>query len=313
MTDKMKQIFIFVLISVTAFSQTELPDPSFENWENVYNSKDEFMYEDLTDDFWETLNKLRLLGGPVTVEKTENANSGNYAVRMETKEFGTFRITGLLMSGFFDSKADPGENMKEGKPFTGKPAKLIAYVMNFPENNDSAAIYINLTRWQNNKRDTIAEASMSIGREISEYEPVELLLDYYLPESTPDTIKVVFLSSAGGRNFTGNSGSKPQLGSVFYVDDASLEYLSGVSLPLIEDNNSMVYYDGLSDMIYIKTEEDLQGKKIAIFDQNGKIYVNEIVFPPYTINARNLPQGAYYYNILDGNKLIESGSLLIIR
>lgn len=310
---KMKQLIIFLIISVTALSQTELPNPGFENWDNVYNSKDEFMYEELTGDFWETLNKLRLLGGPVTVEKTDNANTGNYAVRLETKEFGTFRITGLLMSGFFDSKADPGENMKEGKPFTGKPSKLIAHVMNFPKNNDSAAIYINLTKWKNDKRDTIAEASMGIGREILEYEPVELILDYYMPNTSPDTIKIVFLSSAGGRNFTGSSGSQPQIGSVLYVDDASLEYTSGITLPLIEENTNILRYDSFSDLIIINKEENIIGKTIRIFDQNGKIYISKKLSPPYMINAQYLPQGAFFYNIHNGNELLNSGNFMIIR
>jgi len=312
----MKKYILFVIIlllAVPAFSQQELPNSGFEEWTEVLNSKNEVMFEAITGEFWDSLNKLRLLGGPVTMEKTDDAHSGNYAVRLETKAFGTFKITGLIISGFFDSKADPGKNMMEGKPFTGMPGKLTSYIKSSPKNGDSSAIYINLTRWNDNKRDTIAEASIAIGREISEYERFDLLLDYYLQGVQPDTIKVTFLSSVGGRNFTGGEGTQPQLGSAMYVDDVYLEYPSGVKSPLFQQATAKAIIDNQQEYLEIRSEKDIEGKHLQIFDSFGNVSLEQKITYPYVYDVSDYPSGAFFFNILDDKNIYDHGNFIITR
>jgi hypothetical protein len=312
----MRNIILLVTIfclAVPVFSQEEIPNSGFEEWQEVLNSKNELMFEAITGDFWDSLNKLRLLGGPVTMEKTDDAHSGNYAVRLETKAFGTFKITGLIISGYFDSKADPGKNMMEGKPFTGTPEKLISYLKAFPKEGDSSAIYINLTRWDGNKRDTVAEASIAIGREISEYEKFELPLDYYLTGIQPDTIKVTFLSSVGGRNFTGGEGTQPQIGSAMYIDDVYLEYPSGVKSPLFQKNNSLVFVDRQQENLEVISDKNIDGKYLQIFDSKGNVLLEQTIEYPYTYNVSKYPSGAYFFNIFDDSRIFDHGNFIIMR
>jgi hypothetical protein len=312
----MRNIIILITILCTAvpvFSQQDLPNSGFEEWQEVLNSKNELMFEAITGDFWDSLNKLRLLGGPVTMEKTDDAHSGNYAVRLETKTFGTFKITGLIISGYFDSKADPGKNMMEGKPFTGTPEKLISYLKAFPKEGDSSAIYINLTRWNGDKRDTIAEASIAIGEEISEYERFELALDYHLTGVQPDTIKVTFLSSVGGRNFTGGEGTQPKIGSAMYVDDVYLEYPSGVKSPLFQKINSKAIIDKQQEYLEVRSEHNIEGRYLQIFDSKGNVLLEQRMEYPYFYNVSKYPSGAYFFNIFDDKNIFDHGTFIIKR
>ncbi len=306
-------LLITIILTANVFAQTQLPNSGFEDWQEVLNSKSELMYESLSGDFWATLNKLRLLGGPVTVEKTEDTHSGNYAAKLETKGFGTFRITGLIISGYFDSKADPGENMVEGKPFTAMPDKLGAFIKNHPKNGDSSAIYINLTKWNGTSRDTIAEASISFGREISEYELIELNLNYYRRDIEPDTIKVTFLSSVGGRNFTGGEGTQPQIGSTMYIDNCFLEYTSGVQTPLFQVSNARAVLDRQQDYIEIFSENNIEGNNLQIYNAKGEVLLMDLLAYPYIFDVSAYPSGTYYFNIVDNNKIYDHGNFLIIR
>jgi hypothetical protein len=203
------------------------PNFDFEEWTKKYNDKDELMYEEPLGGFWTSLNRLRLLGGPVTTERTTESYHGKYAARLETKLFGSFIITGMLLSGEFDpvKYSDKANFVNEGQPFFERVADFRGFYKYFGIDNDSASVYIGLTKYnkQLNKKDTIAEASEILSN-CNEYKMFDLKLNYY-KDIQPDTIKIAIISSAGGRNF--GDSSTARVGSVLFIDELSLELLNG--------------------------------------------------------------------------------------
>lgn len=191
---------------------TNLPDGNFEQWALSAQST----FEEPASGWWTTLNVLKNLGGPETVFKVSDKNTGAYAAKLVTGMWNDLLIPGLLISGTFDFNAP---NMViQGKPFTQKPLKLKGYYKYTSVNGDSAAIYSNITRYntQTSQRDTIAEVRFPVLNTVSAYTLFEIDYNYLLTDVTPDSLTIVFSSSADGANFNG------QTGSTLFIDDISL-------------------------------------------------------------------------------------------
>lgn len=183
-----------------------------ETWQ-VY-TQNQISYEEPAGGYWTSLNSLAKLNGPITVMRTNDAQNGNYAALLETKEWGTLKIPGLLVIGTFL----PQEPFVfEGKPYTQSPNSFSGYYKYLPNNQDTAIVYAKLSKFNPLKghQDTIAETSLIITESIPQYTMFNLDFDYKL-DLSPDTITIIFVSSIDGANFNGQVGSK------LYIDNLKL-------------------------------------------------------------------------------------------
>ncbi len=200
----------------------QLPNMSFENWTEFPKYR-----VPSPIGIWATPNKvadlLYFLDPPaVTVTRSIDAYSGQYAAKIETifpEDF--LLVTGTVATGIFEPDLQNQlESLKQGVPFTSKPIALKGYYKYLPKENDSCDIYAELTRWNSIslKRDTIAEAIL-----IENNIAVEAWTEFHLPftyfsAEEPDSLTIIFASSAEGDSFIG------AVGSAIYVDDISLVY-----------------------------------------------------------------------------------------
>jgi len=229
----MKRIFLiasisFALISSLFAQESQIPNSDFENWnQNFYNSffPDLYYWEMLPIDIWASGNEAAEIVGEFPTSRTEDAHSGNYAARLETLEvFGQMAagnlFTGQFIPDMFNSKA------LLGIPFTDKPSHFTGWYKYTPANYknrysekaiDECSIYALLSKWNGNQRDTIALAKLETSETISQYTQFNLEFIYQSDE-IPDSISVVFASSARGEEFIGG------VGSVLYIDDIELIY-----------------------------------------------------------------------------------------
>ena len=172
--------------------------------------------------WWTTLNSLAKLSGPLTVSKSLDNHTGKYAVKLESRIWGSdtntqgLLIPGLLALGSFVN-ADPF--IIQGKPFNSMPRKLTGYFKFTSVENDSAIVYSQLTRYNNSKGhlDTVAEAKYVFKNNIDSYQLIEINFDYY-SNLVPDTLRLLFVSSGGGEKFEG----KP--GNTLFIDDIHFIY-----------------------------------------------------------------------------------------
>ncbi len=198
---------------------TNIPDGDFEKWATITSGINS--YEEPKSGWWTSLNILSNLGGPKTLKKTTEAHTGHYAAKMSTSVWGDLTIPGILVSGTFDF--DAPNMIIEGKPFTEKPKSFRGYYKYFPVSGDSAAIFASITKYmpQNQRRDTIAAASLAILNTYDSYTFFDIDFTYYINYVEPDSINIVFASSADGANFNG------AVGSTLYIDDISLIMQNG--------------------------------------------------------------------------------------
>jgi hypothetical protein len=190
----------------------------FENW--ITQTQGEVSFDKPAGDWWDGLNYLSVIGGPITATKTDEAFEGNYAVRLETKLWGDeLTIPGILASGYFDPSLPIGENLVIGKPYTKKPVAFNGFFKYLPADNDTLVIFVALTKFNTSEmiRDTIARGEYTYSGTISNYTPFSITIDY-AQNIIPDSIHVILLSSVSGKEMRGHAGS------VLFVDDLSFTY-----------------------------------------------------------------------------------------
>jgi hypothetical protein len=300
----MKTIFIFLFFWVGASSisgQTSIPESGFENWIQQTS------YEEPAGNWWTSLNQLKSLGGPVTLTKASDPHSGLFAAKLETLAWGTFILPGLLVSGRF---VVTSPFILQGQPFSDKPGAFKGYYKYVSVNSDSAAIFAMLTKYNtiSGKRDTIAIAKQAVLTSVAEYTAFDLTFEYTSSE-TPDSLDVVFSSSAGGANFLG------QVGSTLIIDDVLLEYLSGVQETLMPEISVDLFPNPSSDNVRISIDLP-QNYSISytVFSLNGIKMSNGIFVESSTaINTQNYPNGKYILNIYSQENLIGSRKFEIVR
>ncbi len=199
----MKSFFLFttillLLLPTVTNAQLQLSNNDLEEWTNENDAVD-----------WNTLSIPPFF---YSLERSEDANQGTYAAKLETGSIIGQIIPGMLMLGEFDLEAFLPTG---GVPFTERPTGISAFIKYFFIEQDTMAMLGILTKWNETEqeRDTIAATIYFSGNEITQYTNVTVPFVYFSDE-IPDTINVGFISS----------GFSPVEGSTLYVDDIVLEY-----------------------------------------------------------------------------------------
>ncbi len=211
------------IIEVTTNTNDQLPNMDLEVWQNFGR------YESPAPlGIWATPNKVSDLlvfldPPPVTVSKTMDAVSGQYAARIETiqpEDF--FLMAGTLATGIFEPDLEnPVKSLRQGVPFTSRPKAFSGYYKYLPVAGDSCKLYALLSKWNHSaqKRDTVAYAGLPpLAEYPSEYTKFTFDFEYHLQGIEPDTLIMIMVSSAEGDAFIGG------IGSTLYVDELRLIY-----------------------------------------------------------------------------------------
>ncbi|UPT68509.1 MAG: PCMD domain-containing protein [Sphingobacteriales bacterium JAD_PAG50586_3] len=297
---KISLIALSIILIVIQLQAQPIVNGNLEDWQQSQSG----LYDQPTGGFWATLNALRDLGGPVTVEKTTDACQGEFAAKLTTKSFTSLLVAGFLASGTFN-QLNLTNPLTIGKPFTLKPQSLSGCYKYVPVNNDSAALVSILTKWnsQTNSRDTIASAGGITAQPQPNYTTFNYTYEYFSQE-TPDSIQVVFTSSADGAN---NNG---QVGSALWVDNISLEIINGIDLPMMPEVMVNCYPNPVTNFVTINLENIPGSSAIAIYSANGiQLLQKKALQGLNTVDFTSLPCGNYIYTITQNNQTLYWGSI----
>jgi hypothetical protein len=142
----MKNFLRFFILSLlfpfVSFGQ-QLENPGFENWENAGTVKDEPVD-------WSTIKTCDDAGlasvAPVTFDRSQDAHSGNYSLKLyNVKVFGVI-ATGAITNGRFHAQYNLDSSYsyadttdaRWNTPFTWRPDSLEGWFKFFPKGNDRA-------------------------------------------------------------------------------------------------------------------------------------------------------------------------------
>lgn len=283
----------------------EIDNPSFEVWESEGN------YEDPPEGFWDTTNKiidLNIFGSP-NVTKDEDAHTGNYSAKLVTSSnLGTLTSASLFSGEFEPSITDPLSSAQFGKPFTETPDFFRVWYQYEPIEGDSAEIYCYLEKGANNET-RVATAYALITEATTEWTELVLPFDYAGSTETPESITLVFASSAGGDLFQG------QIGNTLYVDDVELVKCTTPTEDLTLETFSVEVFPNPAVGGNVKFEFSEQTDAVLnIFSVDGKkVFTANMNNDNYDLDIADWNNGFYQYVINDknSNEAISRGSFVV--
>jgi hypothetical protein len=196
----------------TAFCQ-QISNASFENWQT-------FQGYQVPDSFY-TFDQVLFLG-TATTERTNDAHTGQFAALLRTiAGLATTNFAGLLSYGSFRTIGTT--NYFLGWPLSSRPTKMNFWYKFERAGNDSAMAFVILSKWNGAYSTIVGTGSLYISSNTPTYTVAEVPISYS-SSANPDTIHFSFISSFN---------ESPTAGTLFYIDDISLD--SGPAV--IDDHN----------------------------------------------------------------------------
>lgn len=261
----------FLELDKLAFSGTTqaIPDGDFENW--TAKSYDQANY-------WSSWGN--------GVSRSTSSFAGTYAVRLEST--GDCGNTEIRSSGITTGYMTENNGPDGGRPYTLQSDTLFGYYKYTPQGNDSASVYVNLTK--NNA---------SIGGGMMWLQAASGYTFFKMPfgsGSAPDTMRVDFMSSKW-------NATPGNIGSVLYIDNVYLKS-SGLGLfdhgkPALQSN---AYPNPVKSLLNIAFSTALHDDVLVrVHDVLGKTVIQEHIANAgalVKLNVAELKPGIYFYEVI---------------
>lgn len=323
----MKKIFLLSIALFTlhtGFTQVTVPNGNLENWHKVTVSAS-LNYDqpgvDENDNWITTLNDLMTIPapigpGPVTVFKSTDAHTGNYAAKLVSGKL-TFIPNDIFIPGMLGTCK---MLMTSNKALLGrgcvdcKPTKFSGYFKSSPVNGDSVCAVILVSKWNaaTKHRDTIGYGAQYFKGEVATYQKFEVPVTYYNSEAS-DSITLLCVSS-GGFNAVKFTEAKGQVGSTMYVDDLVVENASGIQQSLMPEVGVTTYPNPATEEMHVDLTKALKNGSFEVYNVQGKLVaVHMLSQIKNTVSVRNMTPGTYYFRVLEGTSLYNTGSFIVQR
>jgi hypothetical protein len=295
MKSSLRFFILFFLMFPGLFYGQQLENPGFENWENAGTVKDEPVD-------WSTIKTCDDPGiaavAPVTFDRSEDAHSGNYSLKLYNVKIFNFIATGAITNGRFHAEYDldssysytEPSDAKWNTPFTARPDSLTGWFKFFPKEDDAAQfkVILHVDECQLPENGTMPNW---VGMAVYVTEPAVTYDNWtrfsvpftYFNDSIPEYVLTVI-----------NSGDSTSAidSSYLLVDDLQLIYPpSGISNPGKSESFLITGDDRL--VIKLESETEYLHQWFYLIDVTGqtvlskKLDHNQVRFPD------NLPRGVY--------------------
>ncbi|MGQ0828026.1 MAG: T9SS type A sorting domain-containing protein [Bacteroidota bacterium] len=299
-----------IILSITAIAlltmgvKAQAPDFGFDAWSNVSF----FTVQDPNG--WTSLNVLNGAGTgtalSVTKETTTHLHTGAASAGIKTVK---------VLGASIPNPYRPGKNLDTagilsvGKTQISAPYIITGYgyaqrptVLSFASKynpagaGDSAFVLAILTKWNVNKRDTIAGGKYSTGVNTTTYSTNSLTLTYnpLFTGVIPDSMRIFISSSVFAHD-----GAK--IGSTFYIDALAWSNFVGINDRGVIDHNVSVFPNPSNDQINFNSSVD--ASTVEIMDVTGRLVGSyKMMDNKVAVQTTSFVRGSYLYNVLNDNK-----------
>lgn len=291
-----KRLAIFMLLSTTTVFSQSLPNNNMEEWDNA------IIYEQPQN--WNTPNPYTALLGVISVTKSDDAFSGNYSAKLETKELlgGQIVVPGVItLADFAINIADSSFSMHGGYFLQENVYKLTGRYKYSGVEGDSASILMyNFKNTNESGFDTIG-VGFTFLNDADEWQPFTVMMQY-LNYSVPDTFNVIIASSS-------LVGAKE--GSTLWIDSLTIYTNTGIIDLWSPKKPLKVYPNPATDVINFSANEIKTGSVLTIYDNFGrKIAENDFTNTSSKINISGFIPGVYAYALSLNNRILNSGTFI---
>lgn len=292
---------VFYVLSI----QAQFNNMGLEDWESHSTG----LFEEPSGP-WATANTIALITGSqdaVTTFKSTDAVEGTYSARIRTGNLGTILTSGTVTLGVFEAnQANPAQSLVAGQPYTDRPETFKTWFKYAPISGDSCDVYAFVSKWNTttNKRDTLGTAWYRSDAVVADW--TELELDFvYTSTETPDSLAIVYASSAGGSDFLGSIGSE------LFADGAAILLTNGILQPMMPEIMVNSYPNPAKDLIRFELSEFSRTTELRVLDVVGNQIEQINVFNQNSLDVSSYAQGMYYFQVLNEGNISYTGNFSV--
>jgi len=219
-------LFSLLFFSSFLLAQQQLENPGFEDWEEIGLGPD--ILEPVN---WSTLKTSDDPDftniAPITWERTTDAHTGQYAVKLSNVSVLGISVPGTISNGRFHPNFDPdiayiytdASDPQWCYPYTQRPDSIVFWMKFFPVDNDilqfQALLHVDegiLPAQDGNTDNWVGYTRADIGGTHDTWTRVSLPFEYY-DNRTPEYLLIIC---------TSGNGTTPVIGSYAYFDDIEI-------------------------------------------------------------------------------------------
>ena len=301
----------FILIVPMSFQGQQIENPGFENWEPITGT----LFEPVD---WNTIktadNDTITWVAPVTYEKSTDAHSGDFALKLFNVKTAGIIATGAICNGRFHAEFDLSKSFSYSDttdarwhtPFTYRPDSLAGWFKYFPQEDDRAQFKVilhvgecklpengTLPNWVG-----MAVYNTTAGITYGEWTRFVVPFDYY-SEIQPSYLLCV-LNSGDSTDAVENS--------YLIVDDLKLIYSSsGIPERKQDPGFLKVYKDRLLVTIH---ENEFKGQLFYLTDMTGKPVLTQRIDQQMIMLPAGIRPGVYVA-LLNGKSSLYTQKIII--
>lgn len=298
---KNKFLAIILLLSAT-FTFGQIVNNSFESWVQTGN------YEN--PEYWNTPNVYTQLAQETVVEKSNDAYSGLFSAKLESKVINffdqSFLAPGVITLAKFKIDIQTQDFSYSGGQFLQQNVYELSGMYKYRgAGNDSAVVLMyNFRNRPNEDYDTIGRGYTYLN-DAEDWTSFTVRMKY-LNGHVPDTFNVLIMSTTDEGLQDLSHG-----GSVLLVDSLSISTNTGI-INLWEKPTALhVYPNPSSTLINFETEKTGKQRKLNVYNQEGKMMATTTFYDKIiSLDISKYASGLYTYAVVESEKIINSGSFL---
>lgn len=270
-------LLVIALMFVTTISKAQIPNQSFENWDNMGS------YSNPSG--WGTMNDLTSVASVFTAENGTPGTQGSSCLKLTSKTTPLGVVSAIAVSGKLDTIT---QQPISGFAYTNRPAELTGMLQYMAFSGTGfGSISITLTKWNTTAliRDTVGSGFLSLAGMQMSWANFAVPITYTLPDN-PDSCVIVLKAS----------GTPAINNNYLWVDNLNLTGMPMKVNDVILDNLN-VYPNPSIDEWIIRGEANSKQIKMVLYNLFGEVVYQTDVFANGTftkkMDTRHLVNGVY--------------------
>lgn len=315
----MKKLIILLTLSAGLSASAQTISDGMDNWKSYSSGLLPPVQLEIPNG-WHGSDSLACFFGPFIdpgasfvkqVYKSTDKHGGSFAARLVTKTQGT--VLGALPAVLANApmaldtanaipiKLNGGVVVNQRYDYANAWVKFHAAVP-----GDEGQMYVEavIAGAGANGDDSVIGMGNTTITDDSVYSLVSTNIVYDLPNTIPDRIRVVFISSAT---------ATPGDGTELYVDDVSISVYPAQVERIFDNENPVKVYPTVGNGIVTLESAITQQLELRVFSSTGQLVSQSTFASRQNINLQHLPGGLYFYKVYMDKSEIQRGKLVISR
>ncbi len=288
-----------IFLTLSLITKAQIPNYSFEEWESHGS------YSNPTH--WDTPNEELSIMGLSTVKESQDSYDGEMSIQLLSGSLLGYVIPGVATLGEITLDfANREAKVYGGVPYDKRPTKLKGYYKYQPQPADTAAIIVAFFQYDSitGIRDTLGGGIFQATEAINQWTEFSAEIQWF-SDKTPDTTNIILLSTASRTTTAG--------GSSLFIDHLTFDFSNNIEEENRGETQARIYPIPAKEKLHIDLPISMVAKRVhfELYNATGtKVLTSSLQEIHQQINLTSLPEGIYFYRILDHTTTLQRGKLI---